>query len=55
MSGYPYGVSISPDGCRIAFGIVPRDYVENAAGYRAWGRGEHANTLRHVDLCGAPS
>ncbi len=55
MSGYTYALSVSPDGCRIAFGIIQGSSLEHAAGYRAWRRGEHANTLRHVDLCGAPS
>jgi hypothetical protein len=43
-------VSVSPNGCRIAF-VYAASLNGLSQGYAAWKRGEVANTLRVIDLC----
>jgi hypothetical protein len=49
-SGNLRQLSVSPDGCRLAF-IFSRSQKDQAAGYRAWKDGSPGNTVHMLDLC----
>ena len=50
VTGTPRQVSVSPDGCKVAF-VYSRSQQAQSDGYRAWKQGKVANTIRMVDIC----
>ena len=52
VTGNPRQVSVSPDGCKVAF-VYTWSQQAQTDGYKAWKQGKVANTLRMIDLCHA--
>lgn len=50
VTGSPRRVSVSPNGCRVAF-VYSRSQQAQSDGYREWKKGLPGNTIRMVDLC----
>ena len=50
VTGNPRQVSVSPDGCKVAF-VYTWSQQAQTDGYKAWKEGKVANTVRMIDLC----
>ena len=50
VTGMPKQVTVSPDGCKVAFEYA-WSQQERIDGYKAWRQGRVANTIRMVDIC----